>query len=265
MGKTKTKVLGIDEVEQEQKEKAKKRNELKKQEKERESAKTVQKVEQAEEAVEAKTEKQEKKKNTGSTVRTHGKKYLKMTKTIDKTKKYSVKEAIALLKKGKFEAFDATVELHINVKEMGLKGEVTLPHGTGKEVRIAVFTSEVEAQLTAGVFDFDVLIARPSDMKSLVKFAKVLGPKGLMPSPKKGTLLDDVESARKKFAAGAVNFKSEPKFPIMHQVVGKISFTEAQLMENIEAFIAAVAPKNIDKAFVKTTMSPSVQLLILQE
>ena len=86
-----------------------------------------------------------------------------------------------------------------------------------------------------------------------------------MPSPKKGTLVEDLESARKKFAAGAVNFKSEPKFPIIHQTVGKTSFTEEQLVQNIEVLIAAIVPKNIAKAFIKTTMSPSIQLLILPE
>jgi len=193
-------------------------------------------------------------------VKKHGKSYLKAKNSLDRNKFYSVKEAVTLLQSVAFEKFDSTVELHLNLVEDNLKGEVSLPHGTGKEVRIAIFSPEVEAKIEANKIDFDVLIASPKDMVKLVKFAKILGPKGLMPSPKKGTLTDKVEAAVKKLSSGVVLYKSEPKFPLIHQSVGKKSFKTEQLLENITVFMKTVGRKNISGAFLKTSMSPSVKI-----
>lgn len=179
--------------------------------------------------------------------------------TIKKTS-YNVKDAVKLLKKIVYEKFATPVELHINVQSIGLRGEVTLPHGTGKSLKVLLFDDSVEKEIKAGTISFDILIARPDDMKRLVPFARLLGPKGLMPSPKKGTVSDTPEKALKKFQKGAVHYKTEAKAPIMHQVVGLASFEEKQLIENITAFIHAVEIKNIRKAFVCTAMSPSLIL-----
>lgn len=272
MGKTKTKVLGIDAVEKEQKEKAKKRNEQKKAEKAKvEKAEDKRGLERSREIQEVVSETKsdsdtkEKKKKSVEKVRVHGKKYSEFSRLVEKTKSYTSIEAAKLLKKKRIETFNATIELHINVREQGLKGEVALPHGTGKEVKVVIFSPAVEKQLQDNKFDFDILIARPADMKSLVKFAKLLGPKGLMPSPKKGTLVEDVAATQNKFQAGAVNYKTEPKFPIIHQIIGKIDFTEVQIAENIDSFLLVVGSKNIEKAFVKSTMSPTMQLVIQTE
>jgi len=193
-------------------------------------------------------------------IKAHGKSYLKAKNQLDRNKFYSLNESIKKLQSIAFEKFDSTFEIHLNLSEKNLKGEVNLPHGTGREVRIAIFSPEVEAKIEANKLDFDVLIASPKDMVRLVKFAKVLGPKGLMPSPKKGTLTDKVEEAVKKLSSGTVMFKSEPKFPILHQSVGRKSFKAEQIAENVTEFIKAVGRKNILAAYLKTSMSPSLKL-----
>lgn len=196
--------------------------------------------------------------NKGNKVR--GMKYRKAKEVALKKHKYTIKEAVTLLKKIKFEKFTTPVELHINASAFGLRGEVTLPHGTGKEIRVSIFDDAVEKEIKAGNIAFDVLLARPGDMKRLVPFARLLGPKGLMPSPKKGTVTEDVEKVAKKFKMGALHYKTEAKEPLIHQVVGIITFEEKALCENITAFIKAVEIRNIKKAFLCTTMSPSLTL-----
>ena len=99
-------------------------------------------------------------------------------------------------------------------------------------------------------------------MKKLAKFAKILGPKKLFPNPKQGTLTEDIEEAKKKFNSGLIQWKTEPKFPLIHQMVGRISFPTEHLVENIKAFINSVGKHNIEEAYVKTTMSPSIKLKI---
>jgi len=173
---------------------------------------------------------------------------------------YPLDEAIKMLKEISHEKFNAAVEIHINLDEPGIKGEVVLPHGTGKTLKIVIFDDKIEKELEENKINFDVLVALPKDIKRIVKFAKLLGPKGLMPSPKKGTLTDNPEEAVKKLSSGTLNFKSEAKFPLLHQIVGRRDFTEKQLRENIMAFIQAIGPKHLKAVFLKTTMSPSIKL-----
>ncbi len=208
----------------------------------------------------AEAKKKEKATQKSAPKRSRGKKYSLALKKAALKKVYSFEEAIKLLKEISFEGFSASVEIHLNLVDKDVKGEVRLPHGTGKELRVAEFGPEVETKIQKNQLDFDILLAKPEDMKSLVKYAKMLGPKGLMPSPKKGTLVEDLNAAKKKLAAGNIHYKSEPKFPLLHQVVGKVSFGEKELLENMTAFLKSVGRKNIDSAFVKTTMSPSLKL-----
>lgn len=192
--------------------------------------------------------------------KTRGKKYTQAKIKIAAQKLYPLKQAISLLKEVSFENFDASVEVHINTNEKNLKGEATLPNGTGKTLKITVFDEKVEAQIKDNKIDFDILVALPKDMVKLVKYAKVLGPKGLMPSPKKGTLTEDPKKAIAKLTSGSIMYKTESKFPLIHQIVGKKSFSEKQLIENITALFIAIGRKNIEALFVKTTMSPSVSV-----
>ncbi len=195
-----------------------------------------------------------------TTVNLHGKNYQEARKMIDRNKYYSLQEAVTLLKKIKPTKFDQSVELHFVVDESGLKGEVELPFSTGKIVRVKIVDDKILSDLEKGKIEFDVLVTHPSFMPKLAKFAKVLGPKGLMPNPKAGTVSMKPEEVVKKFEKGMLRWKTEAKFPLIHQMIGKISFEEKNLIANAEKFLAAVGMSHIQNAFIKTTMSPSVKL-----
>lgn len=207
-----------------------------------------------------------KKKSTGP--RVHGKKYLEATKLVNKQTLYPLAEAIKLVKLTSITSFVATVELHININPLtmgekkDIRGTVTLPHGSGKQVRVVVADDAIIDEITAGKINFDILIAHPSMMPKLAKVARVLGPKGLMPNPKTGTVTTDVEKRVKELSTGQVQFKSEPENPIIHLAVGKVTFTEDQLKENIEAVLRAMGKNKILKATITTTMGPGIKLLI---
>ncbi|PIY69451.1 hypothetical protein COY90_00590 [Candidatus Roizmanbacteria bacterium CG_4_10_14_0_8_um_filter_39_9] len=247
MGKMKQKELKIEDIQKEEK-KVKKTAETK------EAAKKSEGTENA--AVKKESSKTEKKKGQPG----RGKKYKAIKKTADKTKKYTAEAAVALLKKMKYVKFDESVDLHLNLLKEGVKGEVELPHSTGKTVRIAVLDDKVLAALENGKIEFDILITHPSFMPKIAKFAKILGPKGLMPNPKAGTISTTPEEVAKKFMKGMLRFKSESKFPLMHQMVGRLSYEDNKLVENIKAFVAAVGKVNIKEVYVASSMSPSVRL-----
>ncbi len=181
---------------------------------------------------------------------------------IDKNKVYSLPEALELLRKVKMTKFDETVELHINTTEAGINGQVKLPHGSGKEVRIAIASDELLSKIEAGKIDFDILIAEPAMMPKLARVAKVLGPKGLMPNPKNGTISENPEEAMKKFQGGQISFKTESKIPVMHLTVGKMSFGSDMLSENIKTIITAVKKDRITQVILKSTMSPAIKLAV---
>ncbi len=179
---------------------------------------------------------------------------------VSKTQSYTLDQAIETLKKFKLSKFDETVELHINTKEKGISGQIVLPHGTGKTLVIKIADDGIIAEVAKGKINFDVLIATPSMMPNLARVAKVLGPRGLMPNPKNGTITDKPEEAVKKLSGGQINFKTESDSPIIHAIVGKVSFAEDKLKENIKAFITAVGSNNINNAVLKSTMSPAIKL-----
>jgi len=255
MGKIRTRVLGSEEVEKKQKEEQKIRSQAKKIEaKPKENKVKDVKVDKVKKDKQIKNETKEK------VVNARGKKYQKTLKKMDKTKTYFLAEAIKILKEVKYTKFDESVELHFNVEEIGLKGEVELPHSTGKITRVKIVDDKVLTDLEKGIIDFDVLITHPSFMAKLAKFARVLGPKGLMPNPKAGTISPKPEEVVKKFAKGVLRWKTEAKFPLIHQMIGKISLDDKALVENATVFIKSVGTNHIHKAFIKTTMSPSLKL-----
>lgn len=194
--------------------------------------------------------------------------YTAATKLIDKSKLYSVKEAIGLLEKAHLAKFDETVELHINTTQPGIAGQITLPHGTGKKVRVAILAPSKDQagadallkEIEAGKINFDILVATPDAMPKLAKVAKVLGPKGLMPNPKNGTVTPNPEAVAKQYEGGQMHFKTEAKMPLIHTAVGKLSFGEEKLAANIAAFLKAVKMENIKKVVIKSTMSPAIKL-----
>lgn len=260
MGKIKTRILGLEEIEEKQKKEQKEKAALKKAEKKKEGKKELKdEVKNKIEKEEKKEVKQETKKATEPKKR--GKRYEENKKMIEKNKIYDLKEAVSILKKFKKASFDESVEIHINVDEQGLKGEVELPYSTGKTIRVKIVDDKVLEEIEKGKLDFDILITHPSFMPRLTKFAKILGPKGLMPNPKAGTISPNPEEVAKKFQKGVLRWKTEPKASLIHQMLGKISMKEEEIIGNIEKFIESVGRKHILKAFIKTTMSPSIRII----
>ncbi len=192
----------------------------------------------------------------------HGKAMKAAKSKVDRTKTYSIDEAVKLVKATNITKFDATVTLHINLtgKEAPTRVELTFPHMAGAAKKIAIVNDALLADIEKGKLDFDILLTTPAFMPKLAKFAKLLGPKGLMPSPKDGTITPNPEGKAKEFAAGKTVVKAEPKFPLMHITVGKVSQPESELVANVQALIEAVRPKNIGKAVLASTMSPGVKL-----
>lgn len=251
MGKVKPRLIGDIEIEEkqkkEQKEKAAKKKAVKSLEKKNVSPKPLT---SSKTSISQKPQKSQKK----------GRAYEEAKKIVDKTKTYSLTEAVSLLKKMKLAKFDESIELHLVVDEKGLKGEVELPYSTGKTVRVAVVDDKVLTQIEKGKLDFDILVTHPSYMPKLAKYAKILGPKGLMPNPKAGTISSNPEEVVKRFAKGLLKWKTEPKAPLIHQMIGKKSIEEKQLVANCQKFIQAVGSKHILKAYIKSTMSPAIKV-----
>lgn len=279
MGKIRVKTLGIEEQEKEQKKEAKKRQEKKKLVKVPglKGGERVVAIGPSEEelATSATTEEISvkpvvAKKSVVAKKRTRSKKYQTIASLVDKNKVYPLNQALELLPKLKLSTFDETVELHINTLENGISGSLTLPHGTGKKTRVAIADpttasgqvelDELLKKIEKGIVDFDILIAVPDAMPKLAKVAKFLGPRGLMPSPKNGTITNKPQEAAKKYEGGQITFKTEPKIPIIHLSVGKLSFGEKKLAENIKALLLAIQVGRIKKAVLKSTMSPGIKL-----
>ena len=220
-----------------------------------------------------------------------GKKYLEAAKLIDRQNFYEVEEAIGLVLDTAKAKFDETVELHVRLgvdsrhADQQVRGAVVLPNGTGKDVRVAVFAKgdKVDAALAAGAefvgaedlmekiqggfMDFDVCIASPDMMGVVGRLGKVLGPRGLMPSPKAGTVTPDVAKAVTEAKAGKIEYRLD-KTNIIHCPIGKASFTEEQLVENANALIQAIAKAKPAAAkgqyfrsiTIAATMSPGVKI-----
>ena len=181
---------------------------------------------------------------------------------IDRTKTYTLNEALKLLKEAATAKFDETVEVHLVTNGVLGNVEVSYPHSIGKTVRVQIVNEEVIANLDKGIIDFDVLVASPDQMKQLTKFARLLGPKGIMPNPKNGTLVSDPAKRAKELASGKTSVKSEKKSPLLHTTVGKMSLGTEKLSENIQALLNACGQGKIVKAVVTSTMSPGIKIQI---
>ena len=221
----------------------------------------------------------------------HGKKYTEAAKQVDEERLYQPDEAVTLLKKLNYVKFDATVELHMQLgvdprhADQMVRGTATLPAGTGKEIKVLVFAqgekaTEAESagadfvgideyvkQIGEGWLGFDVAIATPDVMSRVASLGRRLGPRGLMPNPKTGTVTFEVAKAVKEVKAGRVEFRVD-RTSLIHIPIGKISFSDEQLMQNLAASIDAIVrakPSGAKGQYVKSvvlcsTMSPSIRL-----
>ena len=222
----------------------------------------------------------------------HGKKYIEAAKNIERGNLYGKEEAIALVKKTAVAKFDETIEAHIRTgcdgrhADQQIRGAVVLPHGTGKKVRSLVFAKDAKAEeaKAAGAdyvggmeliekiqkenwFDFDVVVATPDMMGVVGRIGRVLGPKGLMPNPKAGTVTMDVTKAVNDIKAGKIEYRLD-KTNIVHVPIGKASFSEEQLADNFQTLIdalnkarpAAVKGQYLKSVTLTSTMGPGVKI-----
>ena len=192
-------------------------------------------------------------------LRLRGKKYRKAVELVDRTRVYSLEEAVELVKKTSYASFDSAVEFHAKVKTEGVRGTVSLPHGTGKSKKVAIADDDTLEAIASGKFEFDVLIATPAQMPKLAKFAKVLGPKGLMPSPKAGTVTEDVERVKNEIGGGRIEYRLD-KTGVLHASIGRTSFTNEQLVENFRALEAVIINSKIQSISIASTMGPGVKV-----
>ena len=221
-----------------------------------------------------------------------GKKYVEVSKLVEKNKLYTSEEAVKLVKETNPAKFDASVELAMRLNldtkkaDQQLRGALVLPNGTGKTKKVLVLARGVQAEAAreAGAdyvgdmdmiakieqenwFDFDVIIATPDMMPVLGKLGKLLGPKGLMPNPKTGTVTMDTAKAVKEVKGGRVEYRTD-SYGNVHVLVGKVSFTEEQLLENIKAFVSLIMkskPSVVKGEYIKnisvsSTMGPGIKI-----
>ena len=226
----------------------------------------------------------------------HGKKYLEAAKAVDRSIQYDPADAISTVKKLATAKFDETIEVHIKTgcdgrhADQQIRGAVVLPHGTGKQVRVLVFAKGAKADeaVAAGAefvgaeelipriqndgwFDYDVGVATPDMMGVVGRLGRVLGPKGLMPNPKAGTVTMDVTKAVKEIKAGKIEYRLD-KTNIIHVPIGKASFTEEQLSDNFQTLIGAInkaKPATLKGQYLKSvtlapTMGPGVKVNTLK-
>jgi large subunit ribosomal protein L1 len=222
---------------------------------------------------------------TRSRLERRGKNFKKLAEQIDQSKSYTLAEGLDLATKTNPVKFDASVELHVNLSvdprhaDQNIRDNLVLPAGTGKTVRVAVMDdaavegadiSGVETLLAAlekGDINFDILISTPANMPKLGKFARVLGPRGLMPNPKSGTVTNDVAKAVREAKAGRVEYRVDST-GIVHVAVGKVSFGAKKLEENVRAVLLSLKgnkPNSVKSTYVKaihlaTTMGPSITI-----
>lgn len=216
----------------------------------------------AEPVTEAGTEAQVEEKKKVKEPKVRSKKYQESKAKVTPGKAYSLKDALKLAQETSYSSFDGTVELHLLVKKIGTSAQVVLPHSGGREKKIEIADDKTLEKLKLGKIDFDVLLATPDMMPKLVVYARLLGPKGLMPNPKNGTLISDPTKA-KNFSGNTVSLKTEKEAPIIHTAIGKVSQKLEELVENAQAVISAgPLSKQILKAYTKASMGPSVRIEI---
>jgi large subunit ribosomal protein L1 len=192
-------------------------------------------------------------------LKTRGKNYLSAKKKVGE-KTYEVAQAVKLAKETSFSKFTGNLEVHLLIDKKGDSFEIKMPYFKGKEKKVVVLTDKIVADIKAGKIEFDILVASPKQMPQIVPFAKVLGPKGLMPNPKNGTLVDDPEKVAKKLSGGGVKIKTEKKQPVVHLIAGKLDQPDKELIANVEAVVKKIGKGKISKISFCATMGPGIRV-----
>ncbi len=190
------------------------------------------------------------------------KNYLAAKAKVDVTKYYLLKEAVKLVKETSLSKFDGKVEAHVTIFDIGNVGEITFPHLETASKKVVILNDTILAELKEGNINFDILIATPSTMPKLLPLAKLLGPKGLMPNPKNGTLTEKPEDSLKKLSVAKTILKTEKKAPVIHIVVGKVSQKEEEIIANVEELIKTIKINKIKKLALCATIGPCVKIKV---
>lgn len=187
------------------------------------------------------------------------KKYMAQRAKIDRTRTYAPEEAIKIIKDLSYSKFTGTISADAVVKEEGVVGSIVFPHDTGKTRKIVIMSDEVLTQIEDGKIDFDILLATPEWMPKLAKHAPVLGPQGLMPNPKQGTLTPNPEEKKKELEQGKIQLKTQRKMPVLHVTIGTVDMATDKLTKNLIALIKELG-KKVVKVSISATMSPGVRI-----
>ncbi len=194
--------------------------------------------------------------------RVRGKRYVAARKKYDINKLYSLSEAVELVKSTSLSKFDGKIEAHILGLDTGNIGEIIFPHLELATKKIVILNDAILAEIKDGKVNFDILIATTVTMTKLLPFAKLLGPRGLMPNPKNGTLTDKPEEALKKLSVAKTMIKTEKKAPVIHQVVGKVSQSTKEIVANVNELIKVVKFVKIKKLVLCATMGPGIKCVV---
>jgi len=204
---------------------------------------------------------------------TRSKKYQVAKELVEKTRDYKILEAVELAQKSSYSKFPGTLEAHINTNSKGLRGLISLPYLSGKELTILAFgkeadksgsdlvgTEETIKDILKGIINFDVLVTTPEWMPKLAPTARILGPRGLMPNPKSGTISDNLKKAVEELQSGKVEYKTEPNGQVIHLPIGKGNQTASEIEANIQVLYQTIGKSRIKKITLASSMGPGVRV-----
>lgn len=219
----------------------------------------------------------QRKSENGSAKKVRSNRYKTLVEKIDKNRLYTIGEAVQLAKETANTKFVGSIEVHFQLNQKNLRGTVTLPHGTGNKKTVLVFgdipeqsgvligneqaIEKIEKNALIPGKDFQIVIASPQYMPKIARVAKILGPKGLMPNPKSGTVSTNLGETLNKFLAGQIEYKSEANAPLVHSIIGKTKFEDDQLVENFQALFNAIGSNKIIAISVNSTMGPGIKVV----
>ncbi len=252
-------------IEEEIKQARIKANEAAEEEVEIESGETIETEEKASKAKSTKAKGDGGKKSKKAKVKVRSGKYVKALELVDKNKKYTIAEALELVKKTSLTKFDGNVEVHIRLigksgKPEQVRGMISYPHTTGKKVSVEILDeATIEEIIKSGKADADVYLTTPADMPKVAKLARILGPKGKMPNPKSGTITLDPAKTKAELEGGRAEFKSD-SYGIVHQIIGKVSGKAEELAANYKALVVSLPIEKAVSINISATMGPSIKI-----
>jgi large subunit ribosomal protein L1 len=281
MGKTKTAIID-DSIPQEEEKKPRKKilgtnveREKKLTSKDQDTTQDLETTsgEKKEKILEIKPAKKEEKKEAAKGKKIRSKRYLESKEKVDKSKAYDIEEGVTLAKDVSYSKYDGSLEIHINTSIKNLRGLVSLPFASGKKLKIVAFGKGAEdsgadligddaalKEIEKGKINFDVLVTTAEWMPKLARAAKILGPKGLMPNPKNGTISTDLKKTITELQGGKVEYKSEKDKKVIHLGVGKVKQPTEELTQNIKVLLAVIGKTKIKKVVISPTLGPGIKL-----